>query len=82
MPSIIDSLDNEAKGWADTVHVLVHNLLDNGCLSRIVQATVQSISKQAIVVTRIVYSMRILISLSFNLAFLKIDSILVFAGEC
>ena len=39
IPVVLYRLDDEAQCWADTVHVLVHDLLHNGCLSCIVQAT-------------------------------------------
>ena len=35
-PFILDCLYNETKGRADTVNIFPHNLLDNGCLSRVV----------------------------------------------
>jgi hypothetical protein len=45
IPIIINSLDNETKGWADTVDIFIHNPLDYGGLSSIVQAAARQISK-------------------------------------
>ena len=36
IPIIINSLDDETKGRANAVDVLIHDLLDYGCLSSIV----------------------------------------------
>lgn len=76
LPIIIDSFDNEAKCWTDAVHIFAHNFLDYGRFPCVVEATASFIS----VVLHTVptsYSMRIRISLSFSLAFRKIDNIAV-----
>ena len=39
-PVIVDGLDDEAQGWTDAVHVLIHDLLDDCCLPGVVQSTV------------------------------------------
>jgi len=39
LPAIINSLDDEAKRWADSVHIFAHDLLDYSSLSSIVEAT-------------------------------------------
>ena len=36
IPIVINSFDNETKGWADIIDVFIHNLLDNGRLSSVV----------------------------------------------
>ena len=36
---IVDGLDDEAKCWADSVHIFIHDLLDNGRLACIVEAS-------------------------------------------
>ena len=76
-PFIINRLDNEAQCWTDAVYVLAHNPLDYGCLASIVKATVGARCQRGPkIIRRVCYSIRIRISLSFNLAFLNIDSIL------
>lgn len=37
LPFIVNRLDNESKGWADSVDVLAHDLLDDSRLARIVE---------------------------------------------
>ena len=44
IPIIINSFDDEAKGWADIVDVFLHNPLDDGCLPSVVQATKEKLS--------------------------------------
>ena len=48
IPIVINSFDNETKGWADVIDVLIHDLLDNGCLSSVVQAAVRKIRRQVL----------------------------------
>lgn len=77
-PFIVDRLYYEAKSWADGVDILAHDPLDDGCFARIVQAAGQissvSLSRSSNEWMRS-YSISILSSLSFSLAFLRIDSI-------
>lgn len=39
LPFIIDSFNNESKGWADTIDVFPHDSLDYRCLSSIIEPT-------------------------------------------
>lgn len=82
LPIVLDRLDDKSKSRADTVYVLVHDLLHNGSLACIVQ-TPGSSQQHSFFQTCMCYksySIKILISLSFKRAFRKIDSI--FALSC
>jgi hypothetical protein len=76
-PFVVDGLDDEAKGRADGVDILAHDLFHNGCFSRIVQPTETMWSVQSWVGNekRFTNSIRIRSSLSLSRAFRKIDSI-------
>lgn len=41
LPLIVDSLDDKPEGRTDTVHVLSHNLLHNGCLPCIIESAIE-----------------------------------------
>lgn len=76
IPIIIYRLDNEAKRRADAVDVLIHDLLHDSRLARIVQPPAQLLSYgMTISNRRNAYNINILISLSLRRAFRKIDSI-------
>jgi hypothetical protein len=76
LPVVFNRLDDEAQSWTDTVHVLVHDLLDDGCLSSIVQAPTSSQQRHLDTSKSWeLHSINIRISLSFRRAFRKIDNI-------
>jgi hypothetical protein len=41
LPFVVDSLDDKPEGRADTVHILSHDPLYDGCLSCIVEAAME-----------------------------------------
>lgn len=41
IPSVVDGLDDEPQRGADGVHILAHDLLDDGGLARIVESSAQ-----------------------------------------
>ena len=75
IPVVLDRLDDESERRADTVDILVHDLLHNGRLSRVVQ-TPDAVSPQVDRQFVATHSMRMRISLSFRRAFRNIESIL------
>ena len=78
-PLIVDRLDDEAQCGADRIHILAHNLLDDGCLARIIETSVSIVSRlfHATAAERDLssHSIKILNSLSLSLAFRRIDNI-------
>lgn len=80
-PVVLNSLDDEAQSRTDAVYVLLHNLLYNRRLSRVVQATLPSarLCRRPLLDT---YSINILISLSFSRALRSIDSIFAECALC
>lgn len=80
-PLIVYRLDDEAESRANGVDVLAHDLLYDSCLARIVQTTILSRQHphrvKMLVRGQEMYSINILSSLSFNLAFLSMESIVV-----
>lgn len=44
IPFIVYCLDDEPQSWADSIDILPHDLLDNGCLACIVQASIMGVS--------------------------------------
>jgi hypothetical protein len=80
LPFIVNRLDIETQSWADCIDILAHDLLDYSSLPSIIESAVNG-QQRLVVYCGIPYSMRILISLSFNLAFRKIDNILPVAGR-
>lgn len=78
VPFVINSLDNESQGWTNGIHIFIHQLLDNGSLSGIVQpsSTILAVVSFAAQL-KYPYNISILISLSFKRALRRIDSILI-----
>lgn len=76
LPLVVNRLDDEAERRADFIDILVHNLPDDGSLACVVQATTFNSANHLTQPPRRTHSIRILISLSFRRAFLKIESIL------
>lgn len=74
-PLEVNCLDDKAQCWTDCGHILVHNLLHNGGFACIIKAPGVLGQPLQRVAVDLPYSIRILISLSFNLAFRRIDSI-------
>ena len=74
-PIVLNGFDDETKCWTDRVHVFVHQSLYNRGFAGIVQASETASAKQARYKAQSTYSIRILISLSFNRALRKIESI-------
>jgi hypothetical protein len=82
LPFIINSLDNESECWADSIDIFTHDPLDYGGLSSIVKTSIPEPDQQIPAACQgSAYSIKILISLSFNLAFRKIESILEFSRK-
>lgn len=77
LPFVIDGPDDEAQGWAHSVYIFVHQPLDDGSLPSIIQSSTVLLALN--ITDRVspnAHSIRILISLSFNRAFRRIESIL------
>ena len=75
-PLEIDRLDNKAQSWAHSIDILIHDPFDNGSFARIVKPAATSLA--AWTRKREVegpHSISTRISLSFNRAFLNIESI-------
>jgi hypothetical protein len=49
LPLVFNSLDDKAERRADAIHILVHDLLDDGRLSRIIQPPSQQSVRQTVV---------------------------------
>jgi hypothetical protein len=82
LPVVFNCLDDEAQSWTDTVHILIHNSLDDGCLSSVVQTpTLCQRRHRETSKSWELHSINIRISLSFRRAFRKIDSIF-YVDEC
>lgn len=75
LPLVVNCFDDEAKSWADSINVLSHNSLDYCRLPSVIEAP-ERYQLRLKVCCQLPYSIRTLISLSFNLAFRSIDSIL------
>ena len=80
IPLVVDSLDDEPQRGADGVHILAHNLLDDGRLARIIEPSTQLVSLSCTdsdLCARSVHphSIRILNSLSLSRALRRIDNI-------
>jgi len=41
LPFVVDSFDNKSKGWTDAVHILSHDPLYNGCLSCVIEPSIE-----------------------------------------
>ena len=78
-PFIVNGLDDESQGGADSRDILVHNLLDNSCFTCIIQPAEFAQQLPSAFSSVPTYSIRILISLSFSRAFRKTESILPFS---
>lgn len=79
-PLIVNCLDDEAEGRADGIDILAHDLLDDGSFACIVQTPSWNVSNSGLSTARHArgvrsHSIKILSSLSFSLAFLRIESI-------
>jgi hypothetical protein len=72
----IDRLDNKAQSWAHSIDIFIHDPFDNGGFARIVKPAATSLaartSKRGVDRP---HSISTRISLSFNRAFLSIESI-------
>lgn len=77
IPFIVNCLDDESQCWTDSIDILIHDLFNDCRLSGIVKSTVadQLGCGRRATSLALAYSIKILISLSLSLAFLRIDNI-------
>lgn len=86
VPFVVDGPDDKSQGWTDSIHILIHKPFDDCGFSSIVQSSsTWSAIHSAGASIQISYNIKILISLSFNRAFRRIDNIVeivsVWVGE-
>lgn len=74
LPIIFNGFDDKPQGRTDTVHVFIHDFLDDRGLPGIVQPAARR-QNQACRLSLVTHSIRIRISLSLRRAFRRIDSI-------
>jgi hypothetical protein len=76
----IDRLDDKPQSWAHCIDIFIHDPFDNGGFARIVEAAARSsVAPISELKVERPHSISTRISLSFNRAFLSIESI--FSGR-
>lgn len=71
----MNGFDNETQSWTDSIHIFVHKLLDDRGLAGIVEPSATGSAILVVHLDELSYSIRILISLSFNRALRSTESI-------
>lgn len=80
IPLVVNGLDDKPQRGADGVHILAHDLLDDGRLARIVKSSASLVPDASVPETACrrgdgSHSIKILSSLSLSRAFRRIDNI-------